>query len=116
MGNASEASSASITTDEKGGEQTPYQNNQNGDKERHSHSLERVGSQNKSTEANIFSEGKAAAEADLEKSGAVPVVGGINPADFPDGGTAAWLVVLGGWCCLFCSFGWINCIGKSVRS
>ena len=37
--------------------------------------------------------------------------GGPNPANFPDGGREAWLVVLGGWCCMFCSFGWINCIG-----
>ena len=36
---------------------------------------------------------------------------GPNPADFPDGGFKAWSVVLGGWCCLFSSFGWINCIG-----
>jgi MFS family permease len=79
------------------------------------HPLERLGSQNKSTEANIFPEREAEAEADLEKGGAIPpkpvVGGGINPADFPDGGIEAWLVVLGGWCCLFCSFGWINCIG-----
>lgn len=26
----------------------------------------------------------------------------------PDGGTTAWLVVLGAWCCSFCSPGWIN--------
>lgn len=29
----------------------------------------------------------------------------------PDGGAAAWLVVLGAWCTSFCSFGWINSIG-----
>lgn len=27
----------------------------------------------------------------------------------PDGGTAAWLVLLGAWCCFFTSLGWINC-------
>ena len=26
----------------------------------------------------------------------------------PDGGTTAWLVVLGAWCVSFCSYGWIN--------
>jgi len=26
----------------------------------------------------------------------------------PEGGLEAWLVVLGAWCCSFCSFGWIN--------
>jgi hypothetical protein len=36
---------------------------------------------------------------------------GINPADFPDGGWQAWLVVFGGWCALFCTFGLINCVG-----
>lgn len=34
-----------------------------------------------------------------------------NPADFPDGGFEAWLVILGGWCGLFVSFGWITSIG-----
>ncbi|PWY71133.1 monocarboxylate transporter [Aspergillus sclerotioniger CBS 115572] len=29
----------------------------------------------------------------------------------PDGGLAAWSVVVGAWCSLFCSFGWINSIG-----
>lgn len=78
-------------------------------------SLDHTGSQNRETEANIFPESEAVAEADLEKGGIEPppqpVVGGINPADFPDGGLEANLVLLGGWCCLFCSFGWINCIG-----
>jgi len=37
--------------------------------------------------------------------------GGFDPADFPDGGLRAWLVVFGGWCGLFCTFGLINCIG-----
>ncbi|RFU28391.1 hypothetical protein B7463_g7956, partial [Scytalidium lignicola] len=76
--------------------------------------LERIGSQNKETMANMFPEGEAEAEADLERAGRIPVVpqkGGVNPADFPDGGFEAWSVVVGGWCCLFVSFGWINCIG-----
>lgn len=78
-------------------------------------SLERVGSQVKETEANIFPEPEAEAEADLEKAGVIPrsvvAPGGVNPADFPDGGLEAWLVVFGAWLCLFVSFGWINCIG-----
>jgi len=36
---------------------------------------------------------------------------GPNPADFPDGGMEVWMVILGGWCCLFVSFGWIVAIG-----
>lgn len=27
----------------------------------------------------------------------------------PDGGVQAWLAVLGGFCTVFASFGWINC-------
>lgn len=36
----------------------------------------------------------------------------VNPWDpnqFPEGGLRAWSVVVGAFCCLFCSFGWINC-------
>ncbi|CAN8103419.1 unnamed protein product [Discula destructiva] len=32
-------------------------------------------------------------------------------SDAPDGGIAAWLVVLGCWCAGFSSFGWLNSIG-----
>jgi hypothetical protein len=32
-----------------------------------------------------------------------------SPQCVPDGGLQAWRVVLGGFCCMFCSFGWINC-------
>ncbi|KIN01011.1 hypothetical protein OIDMADRAFT_122536 [Oidiodendron maius Zn] len=76
-------------------------------------SLDDIRSQDKETEGNIFPELETVAEADLEKAAAPPqpVAGGINPADFPDGGLEANLALLGGWCCLFCSFGWINCIG-----
>ncbi|KAK3074516.1 hypothetical protein LTR53_002998 [Teratosphaeriaceae sp. CCFEE 6253] len=35
----------------------------------------------------------------------------FDPRQNPDGGRQAWLCVLGGFCVLFCSFGWINCIG-----
>lgn len=31
-----------------------------------------------------------------------------QPVDAPDGGLAAWLVVVGAWCTSFCSFGWLN--------
>lgn len=60
-------------------------------------------SQNESTRGSIVPN-QVAVESDLEKANgaAVPVKGGVNPADFPDGGLEAWLVVFGGWCCLFC--------------
>lgn len=32
-----------------------------------------------------------------------------HPSQFPDGGLQAWMTVLGGFACLFCSFGWVNC-------
>ncbi len=32
----------------------------------------------------------------------------VEDAGPPDGGAAAWLVVLGAWCCSFSSPGWIN--------
>ncbi|KAF2237332.1 MFS general substrate transporter [Viridothelium virens] len=48
---------------------------------------------------------------DLEKATPTSAPPAFNPADFPDGGAKAWLVVAGCWCCLFVSFGWINCIG-----
>ena len=35
----------------------------------------------------------------------------FHPSQFPDGGKDAWLCLLGSFCCLFCSFGWINCLG-----
>ena len=34
-----------------------------------------------------------------------------DPSAFPDGGTEAWLVVLGAFCAMFVSFGWIGAIG-----
>ncbi|KAH9229789.1 hypothetical protein K456DRAFT_569296 [Colletotrichum gloeosporioides 23] len=96
--------------------------------------MERIPSQQRETEANIYPEPANVAEADIEKGGLAspsPAVDGqdakkdgdapaappaaaapgFNPADFPDGGTQAWLVVFGGWCALFCTFGLINCVG-----
>ncbi|KAI1817670.1 monocarboxylate permease-like protein [Poronia punctata] len=56
-------------------------------------------------------------EKDVEK--AVPPLpsgpGAFNPADFPDGGREAWLVVAGASLILFCSFGLINCAGVFVQ-
>ena len=49
-------------------------------------------------------------EVDHEKTATVTLVA-PNLVDFPDGGAKAWLVILGGWCCLSVSFGWITSIG-----
>ncbi|KAL8711111.1 MAG: hypothetical protein Q9220_004492 [cf. Caloplaca sp. 1 TL-2023] len=48
---------------------------------------------------------------DTEKGSdnAKPAFAGFDPSSFPDGGLQAWLAVSGAFCCLFCSFGWINC-------
>ncbi|KAE8386866.1 hypothetical protein ETB97_001884 [Aspergillus alliaceus] len=49
---------------------------------------------------------------DPEKSGATTLSAPTKaPGAPPDGGVMAWTVVLGAFCGLFVSFGWINCIG-----
>ena len=94
--------------------------------------LARIPSQQEKTDANIWPDPANVVEADMEKGGVAPprsrsqsqsssdpqsppAPGGVNPADFPDGGFEAWLVVLGGWCTLFCTFGLINCVGVFVQ-
>jgi hypothetical protein len=39
----------------------------------------------------------------------------IIPGPPPDGGLQAWLAVLGGFCTIFASFGWINCTSNKHR-
>ncbi|KAF2109154.1 major facilitator superfamily domain-containing protein [Lophiotrema nucula] len=34
-----------------------------------------------------------------------------HPSQFPDGGKDALLCLLGTFCALYCSFGWLNCVG-----
>jgi hypothetical protein len=54
-------------------------------------------------------EGDLGGETDRDPSELVPGdVAKVEDAGPPDGGTAAWLVVLGAWCCSFSSPGWIN--------
>jgi len=43
------------------------------------------------------------------KEKAQPPANPFDPSQFPDGGRKAWLCALGGFCCLFSSFGWISC-------
>ena len=52
---------------------------------------------------------EGASETDIEKNKPLEPHAGVDPNAFPDGGLEAWLVVSGAFCCLFCSFGWINC-------
>lgn len=44
-----------------------------------------------------------------------PPPGAFDPRQNPDGGLKAWLCVVGGFCALFCSFGWINCKCLTIR-
>ncbi|KAI1086677.1 MFS general substrate transporter [Rostrohypoxylon terebratum] len=80
-------------------------------------SFQRIPSQTHSTNANIFPDPENVIEADMEKGGVAPPSGppGFNPADFPDGGLEAWLVVAGGFCALFSTFGLVNCVGVFVN-
>lgn len=47
----------------------------------------------------------------LQPSPVPEAVNPWHPSQFPDGGKDAWLCLLGGFCCLICSFGWLNCLG-----
>jgi hypothetical protein len=52
-----------------------------------------------------------AAVPEVEKQDPSPLI--VNPADFPDGGTWAWLSVLGLFCSMFVTFGWLQSVGRS---
>lgn len=66
---------------------------------------------NPDTEAAMVPQTESTApEIDVEKAPPKPPVNPMmDPSSFPDGGLEAWLVVLGAFCSLFVSFGWINC-------
>ncbi|PWY76493.1 riboflavin transporter MCH5 [Aspergillus sclerotioniger CBS 115572] len=70
-----------------------------------------------SSSTTLDLEKRGSSELALQANGAssedipTPKPSGPNPADFPDGGLQAWTVVVGSWCCMFASMGWINCIG-----
>jgi hypothetical protein len=44
----------------------------------------------------------------IEGSGETEARPPVWIGDAPDGGIDAWLVIIGGWCCSFVSYGWIN--------
>ena len=75
-------------------------------------------SQDKATENKSHQSGQNLSQKlDVEKgpdlNGATEAKTVLNPSSTapPDGGLDAWLVVTGGWCGFFCTFGWTNCIG-----
>src|SRR5689334_13097365 len=35
----------------------------------------------------------------------------VSETEYPEGGREAWLVVVGGWFGLFCTFGLVTCVG-----
>ena len=78
----------------------------------HRHSISHNSDPKEQTEANILPDtADESQDMDLEK--AQPdekpkAPAGFDPSSFPDGGMEAWLAVSGAFCCLFCSFGWIN--------
>ncbi|KAJ5532950.1 MFS transporter asaE [Penicillium frequentans] len=71
----------------------------------HIHDIEKGKAEDKDEEAHGVS-----AKGIPEKLDAPPA-GPPGPGPPPDGGLQAWMTVLGGFCGLFVSFGWINCIG-----
>lgn len=65
--------------------------------------------------ANVQQSGENAASqlrtsVSKEAASTLPAAGPDTKA-FPDGGWEAWLVVAGGFCATFASFGWVNCVG-----
>ena len=78
----------------------------------HRHSISHDFNPKELTEANILPEtADEPQDVDLEKAQLEEkpkVPAGFDPSSFPDGGMEAWLAVSGAFCCLFCSFGWIN--------
>jgi hypothetical protein len=52
---------------------------------------------------------------DPEKAAPAASLAASVPSPPPDGGLQAWLAVLGGFCMVFASFGWINCTYYSQR-
>ena len=59
-------------------------------------------------DADIEKSAPSGGNSDNEKIGVVPT--GQDPSVFPDGGFDAWFAVAGGFCMIFVSFGWINCV------
>ena len=78
----------------------------------HRRSMSNQSDPKEQTEANILPQtADEPQDVDLEKAQQEEkpkAPAGFDPSSFPDGGLEAWLAVSGAFCCLFCSFGWIN--------
>ena len=84
----------------------------------HRRSMSNQSDPKEQTEANILPQtADEPQNVDLEKAQQEEkpkAPAGFDPSSFPDGGLEAWLAVSGAFCCLFCSFGWIN--GNTITS
>lgn len=67
-------------------------------------------------QTEVYSSSSARQHADLKTSkesthvNTIPDVP-VAESEYPEGGREAWLVVLGGWFGLFCTFGLVTCVG-----
>jgi hypothetical protein len=67
-------------------------------------------------QAESYNSSSAKQDADLETSKSSAHMNTIldapaSDSEYPEGGREAWLVVLGGWFGLFCTFGLVTCVG-----
>ncbi|KAK4539674.1 hypothetical protein LTR36_010437 [Oleoguttula mirabilis] len=86
-----------------------------GEKAKHGRDVNAIDPIHDQTEAAILPNVGQEPHGDIEKGSpqpqSGPPPGAFDPRQNPDGGLEAWLCVGGGFCVLFCSFGWINCTG-----
>ncbi|KPI37057.1 Riboflavin transporter MCH5 [Cyphellophora attinorum] len=66
---------------------------------------------NTHTQPSTLEKGSTTAEAVPATTTTTPNGIAIDPASFPDGGTRAWLTVLGCFCTMTITFGWIQSVG-----
>jgi len=54
---------------------------------------------------------ESSSEAGRENSPGPIAVPGVPNVDYPEGGQRAWLAVLGAWCVMVFTFGYLNAFG-----
>jgi hypothetical protein len=74
------------------------------------HSASLSQDEEKSTKQRVSGDIEKATPANNQNNGPKQVAPGPDPGAFPDGGFDAWMAVAGGFCTIFASFGWINCM------